>query len=65
MNATYTVKLNPYDKNKLCALISIDSTEAVRFDYTVKGKTANTSFHYGTDQYSVNPEIVVVGGFVE
>lgn len=61
MNATYTVKLNPYDKNKLSALITIDSTEAVRFDYTVQGKTANASFHYDTGQYSVNPEITVVG----
>lgn len=61
MNATYTVKLNPYDKNKLSALITIDSPEAVRFDYTVQGKTANASFHYGTDRYSVNPEITVVG----
>jgi len=61
MNATYTVKLNPYDKNKLSALITIESPEAVRFDYTVQGKTANTSFHYGTEQYSVNPEITVVG----
>lgn len=49
MDTTYTVKINPYDQNKLSALVQLDNTEAVRFDYTVHGKTPNADFYYSTD----------------
>lgn len=46
MKATYTVKLNPYNQNKLSALITLESTEAIKFHYTVRGRTANADFYY-------------------
>lgn len=65
MKATYTVKLNPYNQNKLSALITLESTEAIKFDYTVHGRTANADFYYSTDDYKVNPEIIVVGLYAD
>ena len=65
MNTTYTVKVNPYGQNKLSALISVESEDAIRFDYTVNGKTTTTDFHYSTDDYTVNPEIIVVGLYAD
>lgn len=44
MKATSTVIVNPYDKNKLSALIKIDYYQPVRFNYTVHGKSNNVVF---------------------
>ncbi len=61
MKATSTVIVNPYDKNKLSALIKIDYYQPVRFNYTVHGKSNNVDFYYANDRYAVNPEVTVVG----
>jgi hypothetical protein len=63
--ATYTVKINPYNQNKLCALISLENIEAVRFDYTVHGKTSNTDFYYSTDEYTSHTQVIVVGLYAD
>lgn len=65
MDTTYTVKINPYDQNKLSALVQLDNTEAVRFDYTVHGKTSNADFYYSTDEYSATTQIIVVGLYAD
>ncbi|HGW6104669.1 TPA: aryl-sulfate sulfotransferase N-terminal domain-containing protein [Citrobacter werkmanii] len=65
MDANYTVKLNPYDQNKLSALIQLDNTEAVKFDYTVQGKTSNADFYYSTDEYTTNTQIIVAGLYAD
>lgn len=65
MKATYTVKLNPYNQNKLCALITLESTEAVKFDYTVHGRTSSADFYYNSEEYKPNPEIIVVGLYAD
>lgn len=65
MRATYTVKINPYNQNKLCALISLENIEAVRFDYTVHGKTSNTDFYYSTDEYTSHTQVIVVGLYAD
>ncbi|MFB4520591.1 aryl-sulfate sulfotransferase N-terminal domain-containing protein [Enterobacter hormaechei subsp. hormaechei] len=61
MKATSTVIVNPYDKNKLSALIKIDYYQPVKFNYTVHGKSSNVDFYYASDRYAVNPEVTVVG----
>lgn len=65
MSANYTVIINPYNQNKLSALIQLDNIEAVKFDYTVHGKTLNADFYYSTDEYSSNTQIIVVGLYAD
>ncbi|WFP29458.1 aryl-sulfate sulfotransferase N-terminal domain-containing protein [Enterobacter hormaechei] len=52
MKATSTVIVNPYDKNKLSALIKIDYYQPVRFNYTVHGKSSNGDFYYASARYA-------------
>lgn len=65
MNVKYNLVLNPYDQNKLSALITLENTQAIRFDYRVHGKTAATDFLYSCEEYAINPEIVVVGLYAD
>ncbi|MCU6667548.1 aryl-sulfate sulfotransferase [Enterobacteriaceae bacterium H4N4] len=65
MNGKYKIVLNPYDQNKLSALITLDNPQAIRFDYRVQGKTAATDFFYSCEEYTVNPDIVVVGLYAD
>ncbi|EGT0640609.1 MULTISPECIES: aryl-sulfate sulfotransferase [Citrobacter] len=65
MSENYTVTINPYNQNKLSALIQLGNIEEVRFDYTVHGKTSNADFYYSTDEYTTNTQIIVVGLYAD
>lgn len=65
MNGNYKIFLNPYDQNKLSALITLDNNQAIRFDYRVQGKTAATDFFYSCEEYAINPDILVVGLYAD
>lgn len=65
MSENYTVTINPYNQNKLSALIQLGNIEEVRFDYTVHGKTSNVDFYYSTDEYTTNTQIIVVGLYAD
>ncbi len=51
---------NPYGRNGLSAYVVIPTDQAVKYSYTVKGKTEETSFSYSVDEYEQNPMIPVV-----
>lgn len=61
MGTEYTLTLNPYSQNKLCALVTLKTTENLSFSYTVQGKTSNTDFNYSTTDYLSDPEIIIAG----
>ncbi|ENG2946022.1 TPA: aryl-sulfate sulfotransferase [Enterobacter cloacae] len=61
----YEIIVNPYGQNMLSALLKTDISTAVRYNYTVFGKTANADFSYSNEEYCVSPEIIIVGLYAD
>lgn len=55
------IKVNPYNTNELSAYIAFDSSVPYSYEYTVKGKTADTSFTYKNDSKTKQIIIPIVG----
>ncbi len=51
---------NPYGRNGLSAYIKIPTEEAVKYTYTVVGKTDETNFTYSVEEFEQNPVLPVV-----
>lgn len=44
MDTDCNIIINPYNQNKLCALVSFPTSEPVKVSYVVRGKTNSTAF---------------------
>ncbi|EAW1859481.1 hypothetical protein DUD99_23270, partial [Salmonella enterica subsp. enterica] len=61
MSSDINVIINPYNQNKLCALVSFQTTESVKVSYIVRGKTSAADFNWSASDYTESPEISIVG----
>lgn len=58
-NSAYTI--NPYGRNKLCALENFTSDIPLRYRVTVFDKNGNADLVYESDSYSLSPAVPVIG----
>lgn len=63
-NGDYTqsepyIVYNPYGRSTLSAYVQIPTENAVKYEYTVQGKTDEVDFTYSYDEYQQNPIIPV------
>lgn len=56
-----TVMVNPFNQNLLCAQINITADISLKYNYSVPGKTADSTFSYSNTEYLLNPTIPVIG----
>ncbi|MFV0264071.1 MAG: aryl-sulfate sulfotransferase [Kluyvera sp.] len=55
------VVVNPFNQNLLSAQVSMSTELAMKYRYSVQGKTQDTNFTYYNDEYLLNPVIPVIG----
>ncbi|HCD1257278.1 TPA: aryl-sulfate sulfotransferase [Citrobacter amalonaticus] len=58
---TTRVVINPFNQNLLSAQVTVTADLPMKYRYTVKGKTLDSSFIYSTNEYILNPTIPVIG----
>lgn len=61
MDTDCNIIIDPYNQNKLCALVSFPTSEPVKVSYVVRGKTNSTSFTWSASDYTDSPQISIVG----
>lgn len=61
MKSNINIIIDPYNRNKLCALVSLQTTEPVKVSYIVRGKTSAADFNWSSLDYTESPEISVIG----
>ncbi|GAB4073163.1 aryl-sulfate sulfotransferase [Barrientosiimonas marina] len=55
------VKLDPYDRSPLAALVVFDTEQAAKVSFTVKGKDASSTISNTIDDYRTHHELAVLG----
>ena len=55
------VKVDPFDRSPLAALVVFDTKEKAKVSFTVQGKTADVNISHEIDEYKKHHEIPVVG----